>query len=156
MNSSQLISGQSLIVFGLAVVALVFLMRRTLLQSRNRGDRQPSSQPNEDVTAVESSAEAVVEKLEVRIFDFAREVEARMQTRIAVLDRLIIDADREILRLQDLLGVTREVGSTGPQTGRQQDPRSAEAPGSGRAPARQPDVLLAHPPPAAGSEREAA
>ena len=156
MNSSELINGHSLIVFGLAVVIFVFLMRRTFLQSRKRSDRQQSLQANADAPDLESSAEAAVEKLEVRIFDFAREVEARMQTRISVLDRLIVDADREILRLQDLLAATKEIGGAGSHGGSSADSRSAEAPGRGRTLGRQPDVLVSPPLPGAGSDREAA
>jgi hypothetical protein len=35
--------------------------------------------------------------------DLAREIEGQIQAQNALLDRLIIDGDREILRLQDLL-----------------------------------------------------
>jgi hypothetical protein len=156
MNSSQLITGQSLIAFALAVVIAVFLMLRTLVQSRKHGHRQPTLAAQAEATSVECSAQAAVEKLEVRIFDFAREVEACMQTRIAVLDRLIVDADREILRLQDLLAATKGSGGAGSLAGLHSDPRSNEAPTGGKMPLRQPDVLVPPPPPAAVSEREAA
>ena len=39
-------------------------------------------------------------------FDFAGEFEKRMLTHISLLDRMIVDADREILRLQELLDAT--------------------------------------------------
>ncbi len=156
MISSQLISGQSLIVPGLAVVIFVFLMGRTFVQSRKPGEYRPSSRTKEDAPPLEASAEAAVEKLEVRLFDFAREVEARMQTRMTVLDRLIVDADREILRLQDLLAVTKRACRADSPLMPPAEPRSAESQNSGRPPTRQPDVVFPHLPPAAGSEREAA
>src|SRR5579872_5652177 len=102
----EFITGQSLIVFGLAVVVFVFLMRRTFLRGGLTGSRFQKSAANSDGASDGESPEMIAELLEVRLFDFAREVEGRMQTRIAVLDRLIVDADREILRLQDLLAAT--------------------------------------------------
>jgi hypothetical protein len=156
MNSSPLITGQSLVVFALAVVILVFLMRRTFLRDRKPGRGQPSLPGSADAATVENSAEAAVEKLEVRIFDFAREVEARLQTRIAVLDRLIVDADREILRLQDLLEATKGTGGTGPPGGPVADQRTSELPTGRRMPGRQPDAVLPGPRPAQASKREAA
>jgi hypothetical protein len=94
--------------------------------------------------------EAVAEKLEVRLFDFAREVEGRLQTRSTILDRLIVEADREILRLQDLLAATKGIGSDADV-----EARSLETPAVGRTPARQPDVMLPQPPTTEG-QRDAA
>jgi hypothetical protein len=45
-------------------------------------------------------------ELEVRLFDFDREVTARVETTLSTLDRLIEEADREIGRLEDLLART--------------------------------------------------
>jgi hypothetical protein len=105
MHPAEFISGQSLIVFGILVVALVFVVRRTM--SRSVGSRRldDTSLTDESPGSAESRAEAVTEALEVRLHDFASEVEGRMMTRIAVLDRLIVDADREIRRLQEWLAV---------------------------------------------------
>jgi hypothetical protein len=52
-----------------------------------------------------------VEQLEVRLYDFAREVEGRMHTKIAILDRLIVSADREIIRLEQVLSESRRIGN---------------------------------------------
>ena len=156
MNSSPLITGQSVVVFALAVVIFVFLMRRTFLRHQKAGRGQPHLPGTADATTVDTSAEAAVEQLEVRIFDFAREVEARMQTRSAVLDRLIIDADREIVRLQDLLAATKGIGSPDSKGGPLDDPRTAKASRNARPPGRQPDMVVPQPPPGAASNREAA
>jgi len=152
MIPSELITGQSLIVFGLAVVAFIFLMRRTFLRPRGLTGCQQSPMDKTDVKSAQLSAETIVEKLEVRLFDFAREVEGRMQSRIAVLDRLIVDADREILRLQDLLAATRGPGGRGAAGAASVDPLTTGTPGS---PGRQPDILLPRPASDSG-QREAA
>ncbi len=69
-----------------------------------------------------------------------------MQTRIAVLDRLIVDADREILRLQDVLAATT---GASPQALQQSSPQSSSVSETALAeqgPARQPDALVGLPP----------
>ena len=152
MIPSEIITGQSLIVFGLAVVAFIFLMRRMFLRPRGLAGREQSPTDKTDVESSQLSAETVVEKLEVRLFDFAREVEGRMQSRIVVLDRLIVDADREILRLQDLLAATRGPGGRGAAGAASVDPLTTGTPGS---PGRQPDILLPRPASDSG-QREAA
>jgi len=156
MIPRELVSGQSLIVFGLAVVAFIFLMRRTFLRPRGSTERDHPHKPETEVESVQMSAETVIEKLEVRLFDFAREVEGRMQTRIAVLDRLIVDADREILRLQDLLASTKGINGAGLHGRTIAELRPIETPTAGKAPARQPDLIVPPPPPTEGSQREAA
>jgi hypothetical protein len=153
---NQLITSQSLIVFGLAVVIFVFLMRRMFLRAYRPAASRHASHARNETESDEMSAAAVVEKLEVRLFDFAREVEGRMQTRIAVLDRLIVDADREILRLQDLLSATEGISGAGSQATALADPRSAETLMSARTLARQPDVILPKSGPADSGHRDAA
>jgi hypothetical protein len=153
---NQFITGQSLIVFGLAVVIFVFLTRRIFLRTRSPARSNHTSRERNEIESAELSAEAVVEKLEVRLFDFAREVEGRMQTRIAVLDRLIVDADREILRLQDLLAATKGFGGAGSLAGTPADPRSAGTSTTGNTPSRHPDIMLPHSAPTDAGHRDAA
>jgi hypothetical protein len=155
MIPSEIITGQSLIVFGLAVVAFIFLMRRTFLRSRSLSGREQSPTDKTGVESAQLSAETVVEKLEVRLFDFAREVEGRMQSRIAVLDRLIVDADREILRLQDLLAATRGLGGQGAASEAFVDSPSTGTPNGTKSRERQPDIFLPRPA-NEGGQREAA
>lgn len=57
----------------------------------------------EDNERAQARAEARIAHLEVRLHDFAREVEARMETRSLQLDSLVVAGDREILRLSALL-----------------------------------------------------
>jgi hypothetical protein len=155
MIPSEIITGQSLIVFGLAVVAFIFLMRRMFLRPRGLNRHEQSPTDRTDVESAQLSAETVVEKLEVRLFDFAREVEGRMQSRIAVLDRLIVDADREIIRLQDLLATTNGMGRSEFRAGGPVDPRSLGTPAAGSPSARQPDVIVSQPPPTDGRSEAA-
>jgi len=155
MIPSEIITGQSLIVFGLAVVAFIFLMRRTFLRPRGLTGLEESPTDKTDVDSAQLSAETVVEKLEVRLFDFACEVEGRMQSRIAVLDRLIVDADREILRLQDLLAASKSLGGREAGSEAFVDQPPTGAPDGTRSHERQPDILVPRPS-NEGGQREAA
>ena len=117
----ELNENQSVIVLGLSIVALVFILRRTVLRQRFTEPRRPAFEKTEEDDSLELSGGAIVEKLEVRLYDFAREVEGRLQTKIAVLDRLIVDADREIIRLEQVLVESRRTGTTASPVSRQPD-----------------------------------
>jgi hypothetical protein len=154
MIAVELVTGRSLIVFGLAIVVLVFVVRRTVLRIRSRkNDADAANQ--DDFEAAEKGAVRATEMLEVRLHDFAREVEGRMLTRIAVLDRLIVDADHEIVRLKELLAATN--GERSPvrvaQGSMAGSASSAAAPDAGSP--RQPDAVVTLPA-AIPDQREAA
>jgi len=106
----ELDASQTVIALGLTVVAFVFIMRRTFLRRADTGRRKPFTRDLDNTEPVDPGATIVAEKLEVRLFDFAREIEGRMQTKITVLDRLILDADREIIRLEKVLAESRRLG----------------------------------------------
>lgn len=59
-------------------------------------------------------ANARVDRFEIRLHEYSRDVEARMETRLARLDRLVVSADQEICRLEDLL---EKKGNRNPQSG---------------------------------------
>ena len=88
------------------------VMGYSLLQgSRRRGRlaRQDSlADALSEIQSVEASARGIVQQLEVRAYDYSREVEARIDNRLSVLDQLIEDADREIDRLQAILSESRQ------------------------------------------------
>jgi hypothetical protein len=87
----------------------------------------PSPHDVEETERAQARAEGRIAHLEVRLHDFAREVEARMETRALQLDSLVVAGDREIVRLSTLLnrlsdsiGMTRQpdvthFDSAGPQ-----------------------------------------
>jgi len=156
MNPTELITGQSLILLGILVVVFVFVLRRTILGSGGARGRKDASSVDEELALAEAGAKGPTEMLEVRLHDFAREVEGRMLTRIAVLDRLIVDADREIRRLQELLAAT--TGDNGPVSHHpaSANRRPSEASTTGGAALRQPDATVAQPAEDTGDRKEAA
>jgi hypothetical protein len=64
---------------------------------------QPAGQPDDETDRGETAVARRVANLEVRLHDFSREVEARLEKRAVELDGLVAVADREIARLTDLL-----------------------------------------------------
>jgi DNA-binding CsgD family transcriptional regulator len=100
------------VLLGVAIAAMGY----ALLQGSRRRQRlhrqDPLQEALSEMRVVESSARGIVQELEVRAYDYSREVEARIDNRLAVLDRLILDADREIERLQALLAESRRAGRT--------------------------------------------
>jgi hypothetical protein len=87
--------------WGLLVVVLVctaVVVSRTLSRIGEQG-----GPTHEEIERAESTTERRVGALEVQIHDFAREVEARLEKRAVELDALVAAADREIVRLTDLL-----------------------------------------------------
>jgi len=143
MNPSEIITGQSLILFGILVVVFVFILRRTILGAGGAGGRKDSS-GDEEIASAEAGAQALTEMLEVRLHDFAREVEGRMLTRIAVLDRLIVDADREIRQLQELLAATTSGAGPGSYQPPSADMKTSGASPTGGPAIRHPDATVTH------------
>src|SRR5579872_1444391 len=129
MPPLNLSDNQTIIALGLSVVAIVFILRRTVMRPVRASHRQRETPA--EIEAAEESAAALVEQLEVRLYDFAREVEGRMHTKIAVLDRLIVNADREIIRLEQVLAESRRMGNPSGSitpSGRQPDAIVSSAP----------------------------
>lgn len=86
-------------------LALAFWVR-TLLARRAREELSASSFDEQDDPKAADRAAARVDRFELRLHEYSRDVEARMETRLARLDRLVISADQEICRLQDLIEKT--------------------------------------------------
>ena len=74
---------------------------RTLRSGAANATDSPAD--TEENQRAQARAEARIAHLEVRLHDFAREVEARMETRALQLDSLVMAGDREIVRLSALL-----------------------------------------------------
>jgi hypothetical protein len=88
--------------------------------------------------------------------DFVSEVEEWMLTRITVLDRLIVDGDREILRLQELLAATDAVNARAPQIAPSGSVCDTSATPDGGAEPRRPDAIIPSAAESAGKQKRAA
>jgi len=61
---------------------------------------------DEEREHAESTAARRLANLEVRLYDYTREVEARLEKRVVELNTLVAAADKEIMRLTDLLKIS--------------------------------------------------
>jgi hypothetical protein len=106
-------------LFQWALLAAAFCCALILWRHNAKRRSSPAdhaSEPDGDRPAGEVRVAADwLNDLEVRLFDLGREVEARVETRTAQLDRLIDAADNEIIRLSDLLAqAPRDAGGRDP------------------------------------------
>lgn len=97
----------SLLVAALGMVGIGLI----LLSGSRRAHRLRNSDPLKEVQQSEfaraASPQGLLQNMEFRIHEYGREVEARIDNRLTALDRLIVEADQEILRLEALLVETR-------------------------------------------------
>ncbi len=103
MLFAELFSGTQLVLFGLSILVAAFVLRRTVTLSKRAKSRDVAAEVGAEMRQVEKSSSALIRNLEVRLHDYGREIEGRMQSRIAKLDKLVVEADREIDRLRQLL-----------------------------------------------------
>lgn len=97
MNSIQFI------LLGVAVLITGVVLSRSFRRAKAMANRDPADEARRDFARAEQSQVTVFNRLELRLYDFAREMEGRLETRMALLDQLIAEADREIAQMQELL-----------------------------------------------------
>ncbi|MBW3543419.1 MAG: hypothetical protein KY476_24465 [Planctomycetes bacterium] len=105
--------GSSLMLLGLSALVGGLLLRRASLKRRQLEGRDVALEVRSEAERSRRSGAAHVERLESRLHDYRREVEGRVETTMAVLDRLIEEAAGEIDRLETLLTESRRDGATG-------------------------------------------
>jgi hypothetical protein len=115
MLFAELFSGTQLVLFGLSILVAAFLLRRSVTLSKRAKSRDVAAEVGAEMRQVEKSSSALIRNLEVRLHDYGREVEGRMQSRIAKLDKLVVEADREIDRLRQLLAEQPQTSQPSPQ-----------------------------------------
>ena len=90
----------------LVLLAAVWLLRRGA-GARTSRPRDAATEVQRDLIAAEQSGAGRVREMELRLYDYGREVEGRIETSLALLDELVRQADDEIVRLQSLLDESR-------------------------------------------------
>ncbi len=102
-------NGTARIVIGILLLALA-----ALVYWRSKGRSPTSAVIEHAVTGNEYNLSSIkvhqqaLQKMEVRMYDYSRDVEARIGTQLAVLDRLMNEAQRETDRLEELLELTQQ------------------------------------------------
>jgi len=96
-------SSLQLILLGLSLLTVGFVLWRGFARGRRSRGRDLTAEVRKEMLDSEQTVSGRMEKLEVRLHDYHREVEGRIETRVALLNQLLIDADREIERLRELI-----------------------------------------------------
>ncbi len=118
MFFAEALSPTQLVLVGLMILAGAFVLRRSTVLSQRSKARDVAGELRREMRYAEQTVSSQIRKLEVRLYDYGREVEGRLQTKMVQLDRLIVDADREIDRLQQLVDESRQGNpSTGMKAG---------------------------------------
>lgn len=99
------------------VVTSYFLYRPRRFPNKNKQDDPRSALAGIRESFDENAREAVrtANRAEVRLYDYEREVEGKMQTRLAVLDQLILESEHKILQLQKVLEESRAQSEASPK-----------------------------------------
>ena len=100
---SDSFSGPQIVLLGLLILVVGFLLRRSFTLNKRSRKRDPAAEIRNEMMEAERSATSGIRKLEIRLYDYGREVEGRVQTTLTLLDRLILEADQESHRLLTLL-----------------------------------------------------
>ncbi|MDA1015286.1 MAG: hypothetical protein O3A00_12650 [Planctomycetota bacterium] len=94
------------IFLGGGMLCVAFVLRRTAKRAQSNQTSTALTQP--PVTPRNRVSDRLQE-LELRLYDFSREVEGRMETKLTVLDELIAEADREIIELRQAIPPERSL-----------------------------------------------
>ncbi|MGZ0166574.1 MAG: hypothetical protein ACKVII_21835 [Planctomycetales bacterium] len=96
-------------VLVLFVLAFGFTMRRAAHRRWRSRKYDPISVATKELATRAATSDAQLSKHEVELHDIARVAEAKLQTKLAVMDEMVVQADREIERLESLLEEIRDV-----------------------------------------------
>jgi len=119
-------SSFQLILLGLSLLTVGFVLWRGFARGRRSRGRDLPAEIRREMLDSEQTVSGRIEKLEVRLHDYHREVEGRIETRVALLNQLLIDADNEIQRLRELIAQSSRTTSPVSEEDLPTDERIAE------------------------------
>ncbi|VAX39797.1 hypothetical protein MNBD_PLANCTO02-2955 [hydrothermal vent metagenome] len=95
----QSMSGTHMILLGGVLLVGMFLFRRTARRLSASRARDPLTEMKRDMMKAEQKQRGSIQELEVRIHNFSRDVEGKIQTRLALLEQQTKQADATIAQL---------------------------------------------------------
>jgi len=99
--------GVQSICLGLALLCIAFVLRRGGMRGQRSKDRDLTAEVHNEIRAREQSSSSSLRGMEVRLYEYGRENEGRVETRLAQLDKLIEEADEKIDQLRFQLAQKR-------------------------------------------------
>jgi signal transduction histidine kinase len=103
MLFADTITGSQVVILGVLVAAVVLILRRTVARPKQYRGRTLRNDMSHELPNPAAEFGAQIDRFEVRLLDYSRELESRIDTRMALLQEMLTTTDREIARLQKLL-----------------------------------------------------
>lgn len=119
-------SALQLVLLGLSLLTVGFVLWRGFTRGRRSRGRDLTAEVRKEMLDSEQTISGRMEKLEVRLHDYRREVEGQIETRIALLNQLLIEADSEIKRLRELIAESSRTTSPMPTNSQLSPPSTSE------------------------------
>lgn len=101
-------SDTNLIVTGALILLVAWSLRRSFREQSRISNRNPLEEAQKEIATREQSQLNRLDQLEVKLYEYGREVEARSDDRFRALDELLQEADREINRLRQQLAMVQQ------------------------------------------------
>lgn len=102
------LSNTNLILTGVLILAVAWALRKNFRAQHNLRNRDPLKEARTAISDREQDQLNRLNQQEIKLYDYGREVEARSDDRLRVLDELLQDADREINRLRNQLALAQQ------------------------------------------------
>ncbi len=97
-----------LVMFAAALTGAGWMLLSRLRRRAGRWSPPAARDTYQDLqTRSAGAVREIAREMELRVYEYGRTVEARIESHLQVLDQLILDADREICRLEGILAESR-------------------------------------------------
>lgn len=104
------VSPVHLILLGSMMFVIGFVLWRNTVLRRQSSRRRPHREAVAEIETRMQIPDSHLRGLEVRLHDYDREVEARIKTTLAILDKLVLDATQESAHLEELIDRAQALG----------------------------------------------
>jgi hypothetical protein len=96
------------VLLGLLTLGTGLYLRRGWKKGNVIRSRKPLAEARESMRQAENTPQGIPKQAEENLTEYTREIEGRVETRIERLDQLIVEADKEIARLEETLETRRD------------------------------------------------
>ncbi|MEQ8635690.1 hypothetical protein [Gimesia maris] len=102
------LSDPNMILTGVLLLTVAWMLRKNFRYQHQVRNRSPLDEAQQELSSLEQSQFNRLNQLEIKLYEYGREVESRSDDRLRVLDELLREADQEINRLRQQLALTQQ------------------------------------------------
>ena len=96
-------NGIQILLVGCSMMVIGYLLWRSSHKLKRVVQRDPLKEIAKDLQSRKRSS--AIQEMEIRLYEYGREVEGRVATTMTLLDHLVLNAEQEIEKLESLMGV---------------------------------------------------